>query len=80
MLALPAIHVVAPTALLDARFTLGAFLGVVSDPVGRFAVVRNFFQPLFQQIAIQRIVPRHLALEAAPVAFRTLNFVFGKNL
>ena len=64
VLALPAIHVVAPLVLLDAGGTLGAALGVGQDPVGRLRLVLALFVPRRQLSAAGRRVGLAAALEA----------------
>lgn len=58
---------VTAAVLLDRDVTLGTFLRVGRDPVGRLRVVVALFDPLPQQAALHRIVPVFTALEAEHV-------------
>ena len=68
VLALSAPHVVAPPVLFDLSFALRTLFGVGADPVSGLAVVIALFDPLFKHVAIQRVVPSPLTVEAAFVS------------
>ena len=57
-------HVVAAAVLLDGGATLGALLGVGGDPVARLAVVVTLLDPLFDQMATDRVMPIFRACKA----------------
>ena len=50
----PAQHVIASAALFNARVALGTVLGIGTDIIRRFRIVRALLQPLFNRGALGR--------------------------
>lgn len=63
-------HVIAATVFLDGNITLGALLRVRSYPVGSLRIIVTLFDPFFQKVTFDWIVPVFPAREAKRV--RTL--------
>jgi len=50
-------HVIATSILLNGSPTLGTLLGVGGDPVGCLAVIVTLLDPLFDEVAPDRVMP-----------------------
>lgn len=66
-----AYHVVAAAVLFDGDVALGTLLSVGRDPVGRLRVVVALLDPLFEPLALDRVVPQLAAPKAEHVATQT---------